>query len=345
MARTLATIIAEHQEEIADAWMGRLRLAEGSGFAGRADDRIGPFSRPLLRALLSAVAEGHQGQSSAFVREICPRFAAAGFRLSEIQRAVLLLKEVLDPYLAGLLHADTDAFLSARRAVDRFLESIVFELSERYPSFVRDHVDTYVKHLEERNRTLERQVLRDGLTGLYNRRYMQDRLREELARAHRYRRDLALLLLDVDHFKRVNDTLGHPAGDLALARVARTLRSTIRDTDIPARYGGDEFAVILPEASHDGGRAVGERIRAAVEAMDASGVEASRITVSVGIAAFPIDADDAALLIEQADRALYQAKRDGKNRVAVAGSARSPETVSSRAAGESGRPRWLSLTG
>lgn len=345
MPRALATIIAEHQEEIAAAWIGRLHVVEGSGFAGRPDDEVGSFSRSILRALLSSIAEGHQDQGHAFVRQICARLATGGFRLAEIQRAILSLREVLDPYLVSALHPDVEAFLSTRKAVDRFLGSIVCELAESYPCFVQDHVGTYIRQLEERNRTLERLVLCDGLTGLYNHRHAQDRLREELARAHRYRRDLALLLLDVDQFKRVNDSLGHPAGDRILVWVARVLRSSIRDTDVAARYGGDEFAVILPEASHDGGRAVGERIRAAVQAMDIPAGGQPRVTVSVGVAAFPTDADDASSLIEQADRALYQAKREGKNRVVVARDARSAQQSSSRAIGETDRSRWIPLTG
>jgi diguanylate cyclase (GGDEF)-like protein len=162
-------------------------------------------------------------------------------------------------------------------------------------------------------------VDRDGLTGLPNRAAFDERLEVEGRRFHRYRRPLALLVLDLDHFKAVNDTYGHPSGDAVLQRVADLLRASTRDPDIPARYGGEEMVVILPETMLRPALEVAERIRAAVEAtrFDHEG-RTIDLTVSIGVSACPECVDDPADLLRAADDALYQAKRDGRNRVATA---------------------------
>jgi diguanylate cyclase (GGDEF)-like protein len=162
-------------------------------------------------------------------------------------------------------------------------------------------------------------VDRDGLTGLPNRAAFDERLEVEARRFHRYRRPLALLVLDLDHFKAVNDTYGHPTGDAVLQRVADLLRASTRDPDFPARYGGEEMVVILPETMLRPATEVAERIRAAVEAtrFDHEG-RSIDLTVSIGVSACPECVDDPADLLRAADGALYQAKRDGRNRVATA---------------------------
>jgi diguanylate cyclase (GGDEF)-like protein len=162
-------------------------------------------------------------------------------------------------------------------------------------------------------------VDRDGLTGLPNRAAFDERLEVEARRFHRYRRPLALLVLDLDHFKAVNDSYGHPTGDAVLQRVADLLRANTRDPDVLARYGGEEMVVILPETMLRPAIEVAERIRAAVEAtrFDHEG-RSIDLTVSIGVSACPECVDDPADLLRAADDALYQAKREGRNRVATA---------------------------
>jgi diguanylate cyclase (GGDEF)-like protein len=166
---------------------------------------------------------------------------------------------------------------------------------------------------------IRERVDRDGLTGLPNRAAFDERLEVEARRFHRYRRPLALLVLDLDHFKAVNDTYGHPTGDAVLQRVADLLRASTRDPDFPARYGGEEMVVILPETMLRPATEVAERIRAAVEAtrFDHEG-RSIDLTVSIGVSACPECVDDPADLLRAADDALYQAKHDGRNRVATA---------------------------
>lgn len=156
----------------------------------------------------------------------------------------------------------------------------------------------------------------DPLTGLYNTRYLTTRLAEEIQRATRYGHELSLIIVDSDALKRVNDRLGHVAGNELLVALARTIRQHVRATDLVARYGGDEFVILQPETGMESARRTAERIRAeAYAASDQAGVERS---VSVGIATFPGSAQGPDALFQQADAALYRAKREGKNRVEVA---------------------------
>jgi two-component system cell cycle response regulator len=163
----------------------------------------------------------------------------------------------------------------------------------------------------------------DGLTELYNYRFFQQLLGIELSRARRFQRPLALIMLDVDRFKSYNDLYGHQAGDRALRQLAGLLQRSSRSYDLVARYGGDEFAVILPETRKGTAMEVAERIRAAVAEtlIDGDGLGAAQhITASFGIAAFPDDAVEESDLIRQADCALYHAKARGRDRLWCAGS-------------------------
>ena len=159
----------------------------------------------------------------------------------------------------------------------------------------------------------ERSAVTDGLTGLYNHAYFMQALRQELLRSRRHGLRAALLLLDLDGFKSVNDALGHVEGDRALMRAAAVLRESLREIDVAARYGGEEFAVLLPDTSRLGAFVVAERVRLRVEERFARGKVP--ITISGGIAVFPEDAATPADLIVRADAGLYAAKAAGKNRI------------------------------
>lgn len=172
---------------------------------------------------------------------------------------------------------------------------------------------------------LVRSGFTDALTGWHNRRYLQARLHEELARSRRERTPLACLMVDVDHFKRVNDRYGHLAGDEVLAELAKRVGGEVRGSDVAARYGGEEFLILLPGTDARAGLTLAERIRGAVaERPFAVAGESLDVTVSIGLAErgppSDADADAGEWLIAQADRALYEAKSRGRNMVVLAGS-------------------------
>jgi diguanylate cyclase (GGDEF)-like protein len=162
------------------------------------------------------------------------------------------------------------------------------------------------------------QAVTDELTGLYNLRHFHGTLDGEIERSRRFGTDVGLMLLDIDDFKRVNDTYGHQQGDLVLIEVGRVLRTLSRDIDEPARYGGEEMAVILPQTDVAGAELLAERMRAAVAGIEIDRLDAGgrlQVTASFGVASLPSNARDKDTLIAEADAALYRAKRAGKNRV------------------------------
>ena len=162
--------------------------------------------------------------------------------------------------------------------------------------------------------------MRDPLTGLYNRRYLEETMNRELPRARRLGESVGLIVLDIDHFKTLNDTYGHDAGDFVLERTGELLRAATRDGDIACRFGGEEFALVLPGATLQVARNRAEAIRASLEAMqlDYAGTSIGSFTVSAGVAAMPPHAQDWMQVLHQADRALYIAKQAGRNRVMAA---------------------------
>ncbi|MBL7076453.1 MAG: GGDEF domain-containing protein [Kiritimatiellae bacterium] len=179
-------------------------------------------------------------------------------------------------------------------------------------------VDQYAQDLDQANKKLMEVAVVDGMTQLYNHKHIRHLLVTELRRAERFSHPLAIMMIDIDDFKKFNDTYGHLVGDRALRDVSRMLRNNIRTVDVPARYGGEEFLVILPEATIDGGVLVAERVRQAIEehSFDTGrGIRKSHITVSIGVSAYegaPVTDSD---LISQADTRLYDAKHAGKNKV------------------------------
>ncbi|KAB2835266.1 MAG: sensor domain-containing diguanylate cyclase, partial [Candidatus Dadabacteria bacterium] len=159
-------------------------------------------------------------------------------------------------------------------------------------------------------------AIRDGLTGLYNHRHFQEMLTYTLNHADRFSTEASLLMLDVDDLKKINDTYGHQAGDAVLSSIGSTLTESLRKVDIPARYGGDEFAVILPNTNKSGSIAVAEKIRSRLKRVTLkSDSHEVPVTFSIGIATYPQSASGKELLVEKADRALYESKNHGKNKI------------------------------
>jgi two-component system cell cycle response regulator len=174
-----------------------------------------------------------------------------------------------------------------------------------------------LRKIEDQRAELTRLATVDELTGLYNRRFFLKRLGDEIDRAVRYESSLALLLLDIDHFKRVNDTHGHVVGDAVLASLAGVIRSTFRRTDVAARYGGEEFCALLPQTDRTGAEQVAERLRLAfaVQPIELQGGGWLSVTCSIGLAVLGGDGHDGQTLLKVADARLYRAKDAGRNRL------------------------------
>ena len=180
-------------------------------------------------------------------------------------------------------------------------------------------LENLTRELEAKNRVLDNLANLDGLTGVYNHRYFQNILDQEISRALRHPSHISILLIDIDHFKKFNDTYGHQTGDFVLKEFARLLQENIRKYDTLARYGGEEFVIILPETAAEDAFAVAEKLRAIIfSAALADNRETYHVTASFGLACSKPSVEDnftKSAFISRADEALYEAKEKGRNKV------------------------------
>jgi len=234
-------------------------------------------------------------------------------------------------------HYKTRSFVCVPLKVDDRIIGVI-NLSDKTTGEVFDEEDlmliksfaTHAVILMERNvflnktEELKKLTITDPLTGLLNRRYLYERLKDEVSRSQRYAHSLSLLMLDMDGFKYCNDTFGHLFGDRTLQDIANTLLNTVRSMDIVARYGGDEFMVILPETGGAMANEITERIRSSMADKlifppEQNGIEAATraLSVSIGIVCYPQHGETVEQLLENVDKALYRAKNNGKNSIEV----------------------------
>ncbi|WP_054696252.1 sensor domain-containing diguanylate cyclase [Syntrophomonas palmitatica] len=207
--------------------------------------------------------------------------------------------------IIGLMSADI-----LRIDTKDYLLTMVTDITER--RLMEKELEEKNQRLQELNQKLKMQTITDDLTGIYNHRYIFQCLQQELRRAKRYKHPLTVMMLDLDHFKLVNDRWGHQVGDHVLKSVARIIASNLRETDMVGRYGGEEFLVILPMTDIKDGLQVAERIRKEVQEASFS-QKGLKVTISIGAAQYNGDKLDK--LIGRADSLLYQAKNNGRNRV------------------------------
>jgi diguanylate cyclase (GGDEF)-like protein len=260
---------------------------------------LAPLSELLQKPLHLVDSQSADAGNGFAVRLAVPRVAVIssdGTPFSEKER--------------GIIHDLFDVVRMAEESEGRYRE-----LEHRMMSLQRENLDLIV-----RNRTLSEVSSRDTLTGLYNRWFVIEKLDSELNRSLRHGSPMSILMLDVDHFKRINDTFGHAVGDQVLQAVGKLLRDSCRVYDVPGRYGGEEFCIVLPETKPGNTSVVAERIRSRLESMELPcGDSTIAVTASIGIAGMDVPADSEVLspaaLLDRADRALYSAKNRGRNRV------------------------------
>jgi diguanylate cyclase (GGDEF)-like protein len=209
---------------------------------------------------------------------------------------------------ARLLAIEEEKFWSLVNASHAFAINLITLLAQRMRAN-----NLKLSESVQRSKTLEREANTDALTGLLNRRWLENSLPRFIARHEHAQKPLAVLLLDIDHFKRFNDEHGHAVGDQVLALVAQTVEKSLRPTDLAARYGGEELLVILPETPLEGARIAAERVRASISSAKLPNIERN-ITISIGAACL-VPGDSGELLLKRADERLYLAKERGRNRV------------------------------
>jgi diguanylate cyclase (GGDEF)-like protein len=258
-----------------------------------------PISELLQKPLTLVDGQGHHAGNAFAIRLSAPRVA--------------IVSADNTPFNDGERRLIEELFSVVKMAGES--EARFEELEQRMLSLQRENLDLVVK-----NRMLSEVSSRDSLTGLYNRWFVLEKIDSEINRSLRHGSPMSLLMLDIDHFKRVNDTWGHGAGDQVLRAIGQLLRESCRVYDVPGRYGGEEFCIVLPETKPGNTGVVAERIRSRLEATSLPcGDTSIVVTASIGIAG--MDTSEAnellspAALIDRADRALYSAKNRGRNRV------------------------------
>lgn len=238
----------------------------------------------------------------------------------EVCRIVKSTTETFIPIILLTVKGDIDSKVTGLKlGADDYLAKPfnALELQARVGSMLR--IKLLQDKIVSKRQELEALSITDELTGLLNHRAMQARLRDEFARAQRYNDPLSVIMIDVDYFKRINDTHGHVTGDKALEKLGKILRKSVREIDIVARYGGDEFLVILPQTHFAGALTVGERmLRNTHGETITTGTETIQLTISVGVAFFPNKSvHTVEELVQFADQALYQAKHEGRDRICL----------------------------
>ena len=245
------------------------------------------------------------------IRELAPGSTRSQWRL---------LRGFIVLFIAGYM-VSLGTF-SGQRDASHLVVSLIFALGACFVLLVCVLAHGTVKDIK-RIATLEAETITDPLMGIFNRRCFERRLEEEYARARRYGFPLSLLMIDIDHFKKVNDDHGHPAGDLVLKGIGGILKGAVRNVDVPARYGGEEVALLLPHTPDKDATVLADRIRRAIEdhlfLVDAPGRSGIPVhcTVSIGIAAMTPECTSAGEFLQMADSAMYRAKQDGRNRTVV----------------------------
>ena len=263
-----------------------------------------------------ALQEGKIHITADFRSDSCCRHILGGGRKSGLCVPLTAQGETL-----GMLHLQQriSPSTSAQPGFDELSEGFNEEMQQLTVT-VADYLVLALSNIKLRD-TLKQQAIHDPLTGLFNRRYMEETLIREISRARRYETPLGIIMIDLDHFRRFNNTFGHEAGDLVLRDLGKFLQSNIRKEDVACRYGGEEFTLILPGAPMDITEKRAETLRTLVQELEIyyNGRPLDSITLSLGVASFPEHGGTGETVLQAADAALYAAKRAGRNKVSTAG--------------------------
>jgi len=322
----LAVLLQNNRQDIVADWVRSLQADAHGGYASVPVDELEAACKQALAAFISTLRVGDHGKMRRFGRREVRRRLAQGYHQSEIDQLICACRPAASPAIVSHFASSAADAVDALNLLQHCIDEALFEMADFYQLVAQSQAEEHLAEMEAMNRQLEEISVRDALTGLYNRRYFQGRLDEEFQRATRHHRSVGLLMVDIDHFKRVNDTYGHQAGDEVLRAVAKLLVDHVRTLDVAGRYGGEEFAIVLPETPLAGAQHVAEGMRervslATLHLLEREGhdPEPLRCTISLGVAAFAGSGySSSADFLGAADEALYAAKHAGRNQVSVA---------------------------
>jgi diguanylate cyclase (GGDEF)-like protein len=318
MRRKLKQLLEDEREEIVNRWAHFMKDMKSSNYELRPLSELKRSCKEFFKGYEDAIVANNYGSLQDQVGKKARLRSTMGFKMSEVQRALFGFKEVIIPFLKDEYKNDLLNFERAMSEIDACVTRSVIDFSEAFQTQLQTKADGYLKEIEQFNQKLEHLSVTDGLTGLYNQRYFREMLKSEIARTRRYSRVLSVVLMDIDGFKRFNDTYGHLQGDSALTSVSRVIRDEIRTVDLAARYGGEEFVLVLPETKSQGAIDAAEKIRNVISRLKipvGSHGETASFTISAGVSSTEDGIFDDDALIQLADQCLYRAKKTGKNRV------------------------------
>ncbi|MDI6816635.1 MAG: GGDEF domain-containing protein [Actinomycetota bacterium] len=310
--KEVAAQFRDHIWVIVESWMGRMESPDEKNLKARIPETLLVDNIPSLLRGISKVIESPEriedfepdGVIFESAAELGANRQQQDYKPGELLRELELLREIMwqfcDENFAII------EFYELERRINRPFDKLVSTITEHY-------INSFESELK-------RLARRDRLTGFFNYESFKEILHEELKRSKRYRRSFSILLVDIDGFNDYNNTFGRGAGDALLSEVSLVMAQTIRDVDQPVRYGGDEFAIIMPESNKRQAQKAAERLRKAVKLEAKHQVKKgtqsqSPVTISIGLASYPRDAETAHELVSLADEALYEAKQGGRDMV------------------------------
>jgi diguanylate cyclase (GGDEF)-like protein len=300
---------------VIETWANMLHSLSNTPYASIPLDELRATCAACFRAYQALIQQNDQWPLRVFIARIAPLRASQNFGITQVQRAFLIAKQLVRPRLLARYadSADMAALLADWRRFELAVDVAVVRFTEDYHARVTADLERQRARWGQLSPQLVEMVTHDELTGLHNYRFFQERIIDEVRRSVRYHRPLSLFMADIDHFKRVNDNFGHLTGNSVLHHVATLIRNKVRNTDIVTRYGGEEFAVLLPETEAADALIVAEHVRSTIAASRPPRLP--HVTISLGVSTHQRGDLDGARMIGEADHALYQAKQAGRNRV------------------------------